>query len=66
MNDNIGMTLTQDDQKLITQLVATVTALDTPEQVTLWALQILYNLNNVLHQESPLKPKRACEGARPI
>jgi len=66
MNDNIEMTLTQDDQKLITQLVATVTALDTPEQVTLWALQILYNLNNVLHQESPLKPKRAYEGARQI
>ena len=66
MNDNIGMTLTQDDQKLIAQLVATATALDTPEQVILWALRILYNLNDVLHQQSPLKPKRAYEGARPI
>ena len=66
MHDNIEMSLTQDDQKLIAQLVATVTALDTPEQVTLWALRILYNLNDVLHQQSHLKPKRACEGAKSI
>jgi hypothetical protein len=54
MNNNTEMTLTQDDQKLITQLVAPVTELDTPEQVILWALQILYNLNNVVYIRRPI------------